>query len=195
MSKVFYECLNSVGNEIGENITVPGPEYSTMLLNFQRELLKLGNTCGYLFSGSFGTGKTILLIAIRQLLDLLKGVPSAWSYQSIGSLEWDFMKATEMRFPIASQERFRIAATAPVLFIDDLGMEGGSEDGGLAIELMKMLIQFRYDARMLTFIATPYDMTTIQEVYGNRIASIINSAYFSYEFDWPTLRRRRDYET
>ena len=185
-------CLNALGCERGEHL-IDTPEYHLMLLDVCDALTGGRATkqtkCGLLFSGQFGTGKTTLMLGLRKFLDLLKKTPAAWAYQEIDSLENVYLRAEDFRYPIASYEKFLEAASAPILFLDNLGIELENHKDNLAVELIMNLIRLRYDMRMFTMIATPFEGQSIREVYGNQIASIINDGYSVMEFDWKPFRK------
>lgn len=181
-------CLNSFGSEIGEYL-VDNTEYHYMLRAISSELANNNAKCGILFTGSYGTGKTTIMQGLRKLLDLLKEVPSAWEYQEINSLDNAYIRAEDFLYPIASYEKFCEAAAAPILFLDNLGIESDTPKDDLAITLIKNLIRLRYDMRMFTLIGTPFDARSIREVYGNQIASIIANSYSIIELDWMPFRK------
>lgn len=186
-------CLKALGRERGEHL-IDTTEYHIMLLEIC-DALTNGKTirhpkCGLLFSGQFGTGKTTLMFGLRKFFDLLKRKPAAWSYQEIESLENIYVRAEDFRYPIASYEKFLEAASAPILFLDNLGIELENPKDNLAVELMRNLIRLRYDMRLFSVIATPFDKQSIREIYGNQIASIINDGYSVIEFDWKPFRKQ-----
>ena len=146
--------------------------------------------CGLLFSGQFGTGKTTLMLGLRRFFDLLKRTPAAWTYQEIDSLENVYVRAEDFRYSIVSYEKFLEAASAPILFLDNLGIELENPKDNLAVELIRNLIRLRYDMRLFSMIATPFDKQSIREIYGNQIASIINDGYSVIEFDWKPFRKQ-----
>lgn len=186
-------CLNSLGCERGEYL-IDTTEYHNTLINISSTLTSNNWKCGLLFTGSFGTGKTTLMLALRKFFDLLKGFPSAWSYQEIESLESAYLRAEDFRYPIVSHEKFLEAVSVPILFLDNLGLEFSTPRDGLAVELIKNLIRLRYDMRLFTLIATPFDGGSIRETYGNHILSILNDGYSILELDWPSFRNQRVYE-
>lgn len=186
-------CLKALGRERGEHL-IDTTEYHIMLLEIC-DALTNGMTirqpkCGLLFSGQFGVGKTTLMFGLRKFFDLLKRTPTAWSYQEIESLENVYVRAEDFRYPIASYEKFLEAASAPILFLDNLGIELENPKDNLAVELMRNLIRLRYDMRLFSVIATPFDKQSIREIYGNQIASIINDGYSVIEFDWMPFRKQ-----
>lgn len=186
-------CLKALGCERGEHL-IDTTEYHIMLLEIC-DALTNGKTirhpkCGLLFSGQFGTGKTTLMFGLRKFFDLLKRKPVAWSYQEIESLENIYVRAEDFRYPIASYEKFLEAASAPIMFLDNLGIELENPKDNLAVELIRNLIRLRYDMRLFSVIATPFDKQSIMEIYGNQIASIINDGYSVIEFDWKPFRKQ-----
>lgn len=145
--------------------------------------------CGLMFTGQFGTGKTTLMLGLRKLFELLKEIPSSWVYQEIDSLESLYVRAEDFRYPIVSYDKFLEAASSPILFLDNLGIELENPKDNLAVELVKNLIRLRYDMRLFTLIATPFDWQSLRDVYGNQIASIINDGYSVIEMDWRPFRK------
>ena len=109
--------------------------------------------------------------------------------QEINSLDNAYIRAEDFRYPIASYEKFCEAAATPILFLDNLGIESDTPGDDLAVTLIKNLIRLRYDMRMFTLIATPFDARSIREVYGNQIASIITNSYSIIELDWMPFRK------
>lgn len=181
-------CLNSLGCERGEYF-VDSTEYHLMLIKISKELTGDQSKCGLMFSGPFGTGKTTFMFALLKLFRLLSSHPTAWTYQEVDSLETSYLRAEDLRFPIVSNEKFLEAASAPILFLDNLGLEMDGSKDNLAIELIKNIIRLRYDFRMMTIVSTPLDGENIREIYGNQIASILRDGYSVVEFDWTSFRK------
>lgn len=186
-------CLNSLGCERGEYL-IDNTDYHNMLINISNALTCNSWKSGLLFTGLFGTGKTTIMLSLRKFFDLLKESPSAWTYHEIESLDSAYVRAEDFRYPIVSHEKFLEAASVPVLFLDNLGLEIGPPKDSLAVELIKNLIRFRYDMRLFTLIATPFDGESIREAYGNHILSILNDGYSALELDWSSFRNQRIYE-
>lgn len=186
-------CLNALGCERGEFL-VDYTEYHLTLMKvcyaLTDEISVKRAKCGLLFTGQFGTGKTTLMLGLRKFFDLLKKIPAAWLYQEIDSLENIYARVEDFRYPIASHERFIEAASAPILFLDNLGIELENPKDSLAIELIKSLIRQRYDMRLFTLIATPFDGQSLQDTYGNQFASIINDGYSVIEMDLRPFRKQ-----
>lgn len=181
-------CLNSLGCERGEYL-VDSTEYQLMLIKVSKELTGAPSKCGLMFSGQFGTGKTTFMFALLKLFRLLSSQPTAWTYQEVDSLDTCYLRAEDLRFPIVSNEKFLEAASAPILFLDNLGLEQDSSKDNLAIELIKNIIRLRYDFCMMTIVSTPLDGESIREIYGTQIASIIRDGYSVIEFDWTSFRK------
>lgn len=181
-------CLISLGCEHGEYL-FDSTEYHSLLKGISQMLTSNQEKCGIMFTGQFGTGKTAIMSALRKFFDLLKNVPSAWAYQEINSLDNAYIRAEDFRYPIVSYEKFCEAAATPILFLDNLGIELDTPKDDLAVALIKNLIRLRYDMRMFTLIATPFDIQSIREVYGNQIASIITNCYSIIELDWMPFRK------
>lgn len=192
IEKSLLYCLNALGCERGESL-VNSTEYHFMLMEMCDALtdgviIKKAK-CGLMLTGHFGTGKTTLMFGLRKFFDLLKEIPSSWVYQGIDSLDSLYIRAENFRYPIASYEKFLEAASVPVLFLDNLGIELENPKDTLAVELIKNLIRLRYDMRLFTLIATPFDWQSLREIYGNQIASIINDGYSVIEMDWRPFRK------
>lgn len=186
-------CLNALGCERGESF-VDSSEYHFMLMEVCDAItdgitIKQAKS-GLLFTGQFGTGKTTVMLCLRKFFDLLKGIPSAWVYQEIDSLESVYVRAEDFRYPIVSYEKFVEAATAPILFLDNLGKELENPKDNLAVELVKNLIHLRYDMGLFTLIATQFDGQSLRETYGYQVASIINDGYSIIEMDWRSFRKQ-----
>lgn len=193
IEKSLFYCLNDLGGKRGEQMIAP-TEYHLMLLEIcdalTDEMTIRQTKCGILFSGQFGTGKTTLMFGLKKFFDLIKRTPAAWTYQEIDSLENAYVRAEDFRYPIASYEKFLEAASVPILFLDNLGIELENPKDNLAVELIRNLIRLRYDMRLFSMIATPFDRQSIREIYGNQIASIINDGYSVIEFDWKPFRKQ-----
>ncbi|OKY98585.1 MAG: hypothetical protein BHV67_05560 [Bacteroidales bacterium 43_36] len=193
IEKSLFYCLNDLGGKRGEQMIAP-TEYHLMLLEIcdalTDEMTIRQPKCGILFSGQFGTGKTTLMFGLKKFFDLIKRTPAAWTYQEIDSLENAYVRAEDFRYPIAYYEKFLEAASVPILFLDNLGIELENPKDNLAVELIRNLIRLRYDMRLFSMIATPFDRQSIREIYGNQIASIINDGYSVIEFDWKPFRKQ-----
>lgn len=150
---------------------------------------------GYLFSGRRGSGKTSIMLALKEFLELLRIIPDSWEYPRINSIDSIYVRATDFCHPAISYEVFKDAAAIPVLFLDNLGYEIDGARASHTKEQIKELISVRYYRRLLTFIATPFDLQSIKETYGHHTASIIAENYYISEFECNPLKQVLRHET
>lgn len=140
---------------------------------------------GQLFTGNYGTGKTTLLLALRNLFNLFQ----SWvEYEETTPAEPFYARAEEFRYPFLTLDHFLTAAKAPILLLDNLGNEFDDTDPVQSVSVIKNLISLRCDLGLPTFVASVYDIESLGEIYGNRIASIFKCEYDTYEFDWLSHR-------
>lgn len=177
IEEALTRCFYAVGSERGTDIVIDECD-KRALAHIAETLTNPESLIGFVFSGSYDSGKTTFMLVFQKFLSLLKNHPKAWEYQEINSLDCKFIRAEEFRYPLASYETFEEAAKAPVLFLDNLGYEEECANERLAKTLVKTLIRFRSDNRLLTLIATPFDPQTIRETYGIEVAHRLFADYF-----------------
>jgi DNA replication protein DnaC len=139
---------------------------------------------GLLFYGPPGTGKTHLLAAIARYLTLEKGVPCRYAEL--------MLLLSDIRSGIAAQTRgyldiLRPLTNAPVLVIDELGKERGTD---WERSMLDELISRRYNAGLTTLFATNYFLTEKQIPEGDGGIVKTRSAEFAKAAESMTLRAR-----
>lgn len=113
---------------------------------------------GILLIGSIGSGKTIMLLTICKLIELL--------CSKIITQVHSMKLASEIR----ANGKFDEYITKP-LFIDDLGKEEESiKSWGTDIRPITELIAMRYDTGSWTFATSNFKLETLQEKYSHHTA-------------------------
>ena len=190
----LIHCLASIGCRRGEDYSFP-IEIQLTLTDIAVALSTGKYGAGYLFSGRSGTGKTGIMLAVKEFIDLLSAIPDSWEYRGIDSIDSMYVCTAGFCQPVFSYEVFKDAAAIPVLFLDNLGHEIDGAHAAQTKEAVKELLSMRYYRRLLTFIATPFDLRSIREIYGCNTASIIAENYYIGEFEWNPLSKDLYYET
>lgn len=126
------------------------------------------NADGLILSGTKGTGKTHLLVAIG------KALVAEHNVQPLFTTPSDFLRATKARFSTdsdryqaaeAAEATFDNMAEATVLLLDDLGSERQTE---FSVDLLCDLINTRYAEGRTTIVTTNFSKAEIKKTYGDR---------------------------
>lgn len=190
----IIHCLSFIGFRCGEDSRFP-IETQLSLTDIAAALSTGKYDGGYLFSGRSGTGKTGIMLAVKEFLELLRKIPDSWEYPGINSIDSMYVRASDFCHPAISYEVFKDAAAIPVLFLDNLGYEIDGARATHTKEPVKELISARYYRRLITFIATPFDLQSIRETYGSHTASIIAENYYIVESERNPLKQVLCHET
>lgn len=132
------------------------------------------------------------MFAMQRMFDLFKEFPEAWSYQEIDSLENIYIRVEELGYAFVTPREFHKAASAPILFIDNLGCVQSEGEVSLSENLLTTLVRLRSDLALVTVIASEIDIPEIAQTYGDRLAGIINSRYHVYDRDWLISHTKTD---
>lgn len=189
----LIHCLTTIGNQRGENIPV------STGLQLAAKTIAVAITTGkyvggYLFSGKIGSGKTSIMLAINEFLTLLRKIPTSWEYSGINSLESLYVNAEDFQHTSVLYEISKVATTIPVLFLDNLGYEIDGVNSQIAVKSVRNLIMERSRRGLISFISTSFDIQSVREIYGSRVASIISENYYIEEFECDLLIKGPCYE-
>jgi DNA replication protein DnaC len=139
-------------------------------------------------SGSPGSGKTHL--AVAAVLELIRKNKINDDAKIITVPE--FLLEIKNCFNHTQESELAVVekyAKAPVLLLDDLGVEKASE---FAIQSLYVLIDRRYREQQPTIITTNLTLPAIEKHLGSRIASRL-STFQIVKFEAKDYRRRRQY--
>ncbi len=113
-----------------------------------------GNKKGLYLHGSFGSGKTFLLVALLSEL-AKKKIKSAVVY-------WpEFLRNLKGSFEMGFNEKFDLIRTVPVLLIDDIGAENVTDWG--RDEILGSLLQYRMENDLITFFSSNFSLKDLED--------------------------------
>ena len=133
---------------------------------------------GLWICGNFGSGKTQLIKAYRELKGLMN---TTVGIQTCGSMNERFMKRDETNREPARYQGIK-AFTNPQdeveRIFDDLGEEEPTVvDFGNRISIMAHILNERYKFKLRTHVTTNLTMDQVQQTYGGRIESRIAETF------------------
>lgn len=126
---------------------------------------------GILLSGSIGTGKTLLL---NLLIDILQSFCNVGHFGRISAEKYceKAKKTDEINDSFFSKP----------LFIDDIGKEPEIVNNyGTLSKPIKALINRRYENNSLTFATTNYKTDTLERFYGKEVADRLKEMFNDFE--------------
>lgn len=135
---------------------------------------------GLLIMGRVGCGKTIMLSALSNFINLFF-YKRQYEFNSI-NLKTKFIPVysfvegfTSKGYDIFSEGikigNLNISLMCDLLFIDDIGSENIVSNYGNTTNVIGELILRRYDKKLKTFATTNLDPTTLKTFYGDRVYS------------------------
>ena len=141
--------------------------------------------CGIMLCGLPGNGKTTLLHAFQNAVNLLN------SGRAFGkSVGIKIVPSREVTSSYRDYEKFLSIANQELLGIDDLGEEPAEIlDYGNAVNPMVELLEKRYDKQLFTIITTNLTPKGLSEKYGQRIRDRFNEMMRVITFDNGSFRR------
>lgn len=143
-----------------------------------------GPTVGIALIGKARSGKTALLRAMKNFIEVVGDIPEAWTYvPEVQNLDCRYVWATEFRNPITYYEDFKLALSSPILIIDGLGMETEFREAKMTRELMNLMIQLRSDYGLLTIIGSRFDLESLTEIYGEEVGLKLKHSYRFIDID------------
>ncbi|MGM9759313.1 MAG: hypothetical protein ACI30I_04250 [Parabacteroides sp.] len=121
---------------------------------------------GFMFCGVCGNGKTTLLYAIRNALNMLNDMKAF--DRDTGMVIYD---ARELASIAEDTERFRKAKREPMIAIEDMGREATEIlHFGNVLSPVIDLMEYRYSEQLFTGITTNLTPDQVREKYGRRVA-------------------------
>lgn len=147
-----------------------------------------GYQVGLLFYGPCGNGKTTMVRAIQQMLNVLNDLVFS-SEERVGLRILTAKEIVEMR--MENPKRWReICCQSPLLAIDDLGMEPKElQEYGNIITPIVDLLSYRYDRRLFTIITSNMSPADLAHIYGERIADRLREMLHGLYFENTTYRK------
>ncbi len=155
-------------------------------LDFLRRYLTTDKTNrGLLLFGGYGTGKTMTLWALAQMLKLFNQ-DFSYSLLPAGRIVEVFRQAGEERdyYTLSRIKNERL------LIIDDLGSEGNAEISvfGNRQRPIESLLEHRYRLGLWTWITTNYTLSHLAEIYSGYIIDRLRQMFYFLHFDWDSFR-------
>lgn len=150
---------------------------------------------GLLLYGTVGSGKTTLALAVCELISILHH--SAIVSESKGVARVTANNLVELRTAchdkeraLANEQKFELFRSAPMLFIDDIGVESASiKTWGNELTPVIDLLYHRYDKQLFTIITSNLDDNGIGGFYGCRVADRFNEMFDRISYTNPSYRR------
>lgn len=145
---------------------------------------------GVMLCGLCGNGKTTMLYAFRDVLNVLvaKGFFSEEKEEGL-DCNLHIIDAKEVQFYARDLEKFSTLKKRDMIGIEDMGREATEvmEYGNILSPIVDLL-EFRYVSQSFTFITTNLTPKQIREKYGNRIADRMNEMVEVIHFENDTYR-------
>lgn len=149
---------------------------------------------GLLLYGTVGSGKSTLARAICELIGVLHDSPLRSERLAVARTsapELVELKAPrEARTAADCEELFARLRSAPMLLIDDLGVEATAVRAwGNCLTPVIDLLYYRYDRRLFTIVTTNLDAQALEAAYGVRIADRMAEMFDRIGHTGPSYRR------
>jgi DNA replication protein len=149
---------------------------------------------GLLLYGTVGSGKSTLARAICELIGILHDSPLRSERLAVARTSApelvELKAAREVRAAADSEELFARLRGAPMLLIDDLGVEAPAvRSWGNCLTPVIDLLYYRYDRRLFTIVTSNLDQEAIEATYGVRIADRMAEMFDRIGHAGPSYRR------
>lgn len=149
---------------------------------------------GLLLYGTVGSGKSTLARAICELIGMLHDSPLRAERLAVARTsapELVELKAPrEARTAADSEELFVRLRNAPMLLVDDLGVEAPAVRAwGNCLTPVIDLLYYRYDRQLFTIVTTNLDDSALEAAYGVRIADRMAEMFDRIGHTGPSYRR------
>ena len=149
---------------------------------------------GLLLYGTVGSGKSTLARAICELIGILHDSPLRSERLAVARTSApelvELKAAREVRAAADSEELFARLRGAPMLLIDDLGVEAPAvRSWGNCLTPVIDLLYYRYDRRLFTIVTSNLDQKAIEATYGVRIADRMAEMFDRIGHAGPSYRR------
>lgn len=164
---------------------IEDPHVSQAIRAFAEAVTADDYKCGIILCGLPGNGKTTLLNAFQNVVNLLN------SERTFGrSVGIKIVPAREITSSYRDYDKFLATANYELLGIDDLGEEPAEIlDYGNTVTPMVELLEKRYDKQLFTVITTNLTPKGLSEKYGQRIRDRFNEMMRVITFDNGSFRR------
>ena len=123
------------------------------LRDFVKNYDKKNPSKGLFLHGSFGSGKTYLIVAALNELSK-KDINSAVIYYP------EFLRDLKTSFDDGFKQKFNLIKKVPILLLDDIGAENVTPWG--RDEILSSILQYRMDSKLTTFFTSNFNLEELE---------------------------------
>lgn len=134
---------------------------------------------GIVITGKPKSGKTTIMATLAQFGYLLRWCFLERKHKEEYTKPFTYIRPYDLHPQIlekGKKDLYSILA-CPVLYIDDLGMEEGVNGSNEIREMLRLVLWYRYDRKLLTIIGTPYDLENLTDLYGLDVGLKLKHGY------------------
>ena len=141
---------------------------------------------GLLIFGGYGTGKTMTLWTLKQMIKLFNT-----KFEAIMLSSWQIVEKYQRMIEAKDYITLDNFKNTQLFIIDDLGTEANAEINvfGNRLKPIESLIEHRYRKGLWTWITTNYSLTQLTEIYSGYTIDRLRQMVYFIHFDWESYRR------